>query len=131
MLFVSHDRYFINKIADSLLIFEKDKITYFKGTYESYLERKKLKLEEPNVKIEKDKKASIIKTKPKNNNNSLIKKIEREIDQKEKKKKEIETQMLDENIYNDYKKMNELQKELNNLDKELEEKMLKWEYLSS
>ena len=39
--------------------------------------------------------------------------------------------MLDENIYNDYKKMNELQKELNNLDKELEEKMLKWEYLSS
>ena len=131
LLFVSHDRYFINKIADSLLIFEKDKITYFKGTYESYLERKKLKLEEPNVKIEKDKKASIIKTKPKNNNNSLIKKIEREIDQKEKKKKEIETQMLDENIYNDYKKMNELQKELNNLDKELEEKMLKWEYLSS
>ena len=131
LLFVSHDRYFINKIADSLLIFEKDKITYFKGTYESYLERKKLKLEEPNVKIEKDKNTSIIKTKPKNNNNSLIKKIEREIDQKEKKKKEIEMLMLDENIYNDYKKMNELQKELNNLDKELEEKMLKWEYLSS
>lgn len=131
LLFVSHDRYFINKIADSLLIFEKDKITYFKGTYESYLERKKLKLEEPNIKIEKDKNTSIIKTKPKNNNNALIKKIEREIDQKEKKKKEIEMLMLDENIYNDYKKMNELQKELNNLDKELEEKMLKWEYLSS
>ena len=130
LLFVSHDRYFINKIADSLLIFEKDKITYFKGTYENYLEQKKLKPEESNIKIENNKKESTIKPKPKNNN-ALIKKIEREIDQKEQKKKAIETLMLDENIYNDYKKMNELQKELNELDKELEEQMLKWEYLSN
>ena len=28
MLFVSHDRYFVNKIADSLLIFEPNKVTY-------------------------------------------------------------------------------------------------------
>ena len=40
MLFVSHDRYFVNKIADSLLIFEPNKVTYFNGTYEEYSKRK-------------------------------------------------------------------------------------------
>lgn len=37
LIFVSHDRYFVNKIADSLLIFEKDKVTYFDGNYEEYM----------------------------------------------------------------------------------------------
>ena len=37
LIFVSHDRYFVNKIADSLLIFEKDKVIYFDGNYEEYM----------------------------------------------------------------------------------------------
>ena len=40
LIFVSHDRYFVNKIADSLLIFEKGKVTYFDGNYEEYLRKK-------------------------------------------------------------------------------------------
>ena len=38
LVFVSHDRYFINKVADSLLVFEKEKIVYFRGSYKEYLE---------------------------------------------------------------------------------------------
>ncbi len=130
LLFVSHDRYFINKVADSLLIFEKDKVTYFRGTYKEYLATRKE--ETPEVIKKEQVKIKEVSSIPKEKkNNSLIRKIEKEIDQKEKKKKEIETMMLDEKIYNDYLKMNELQTILNKLDQELEEKLLEWEELCS
>ena len=38
LILVSHDRYFVNKIADSLLIFEKGNVKYFNGTYEEYMQ---------------------------------------------------------------------------------------------
>lgn len=129
ILFVSHDRYFINKVADCLLIFEKDKVVYFNGRYKDYLEQKN-KEEYSNISKEKckDKKVSMSTSK---NNNSLIRKIEKEIEQKESKKKEIEKMMLDEKTYSDYKKMNELQNILEKLDIEIEEKMKEWEKLNS
>ena len=130
IIFVSHDRYFINKIADSLLVFENNKIIYFKDKYEKYLSTKKETIEEQETNKTSSKKET---TSPstKTKNNSLIRKIEKEIDQKEKKKKEIEMMMLDENVYNDYKKMNELQQLLSKIDNELEEKLLEWEKLCS
>lgn len=39
VLFVSHDRYFIKQIADSLLIFRPDGIEYFPYGYEDYIEK--------------------------------------------------------------------------------------------
>ena len=41
LIFVSHDRYFVNKIADSLLIFENGNVTYFDGNYYCFLLRYK------------------------------------------------------------------------------------------
>lgn len=38
MLFVSHDRYFIQQIADALLIFEEDNVFYYPFGYEHYIE---------------------------------------------------------------------------------------------
>ncbi len=40
VLFVSHDRYFVKQIADSLLVFEEDSVKYFPYGYEEYVERK-------------------------------------------------------------------------------------------
>lgn len=40
VLFVSHDRYFIKQIADSLLVFEDDGVHFYSYGYEEYLERK-------------------------------------------------------------------------------------------
>lgn len=130
LLFVSHDRYFINKVADSLLIFEKDKVTFFNGRYEDYLESKNNNNEDSEIETPIKKNVFMSLVKPKNNN-SLIRKIEKEIDLKEKKKKEIESMMLEENVYNDYKKMNELQDILKALDQEIEEKFAEWERLSN
>ncbi|MBQ7840636.1 MAG: ABC-F family ATP-binding cassette domain-containing protein [Lachnospiraceae bacterium] len=43
VLFVSHDRYFIRQIADALLVFEGDQVTYLPYGYEEYLERREQK----------------------------------------------------------------------------------------
>ena len=40
ILFVSHDRYFIRQVADSLLLFEDDRVLYYPFNYDHYLERK-------------------------------------------------------------------------------------------
>ena len=39
VIVVSHDRYFINKIADCLLIFKENGVEYFDGTYAEYIEK--------------------------------------------------------------------------------------------
>lgn len=39
VLFVSHDRYFVKQIADSLLIFQEGECTYFPFGYEAYEEK--------------------------------------------------------------------------------------------
>ena len=41
ILFVSHDRYFIRQVADSLLLFEDDRVLYYPFGYDHYLEKKK------------------------------------------------------------------------------------------
>ena len=135
ILFVSHDRYFINKIADSLLIFESDQVIHFNGTYKEYLEQKN-KESDNNKENKKTKDKQQNKTTQSNNkqktknNNSLIKKIEKVIDNKETRIKEIEKLMLEESNYNDYQIMNNLQNELDILNKEIDELMKEWEELN-
>ena len=40
LIFVSHDRYFVNKVADSILAFEPEGVVYFNGNYEEYMRYK-------------------------------------------------------------------------------------------
>ena len=106
-----------------------NKVTLFNGTYSEYLKQKEKKKKEIEQKDkQKNKKTLQINNKK---DNTLIKNIEKEIDIKEKKKKEIEQMMLKEEIYNDYKKMNELQDILTKIDKEINEKLDEWEKLNS
>lgn len=140
LIFVSHDRYFVNKIADSLLIFEKNKVTYFNGNYEEYT-RKRIEQEEKiNDQINKketinsrnsgQKENSYFLNKEKSKTKNKISKIEREIEQKESEKKQIEEQMQDEEICTDYLKLKELQENLQKLNEEIENKMEEWESLN-
>ena len=55
LIFVSHDRYFVNKIADSLLVFDKDGATFFDGNYEEYMEKKTLEEQETVVQVQNQK----------------------------------------------------------------------------
>lgn len=126
LVFVSHDRYFINKVADSLLVFEKDKVVYFRGTYKEYLDSR---VEEVSTKtVDKVKKDKPIKEK---SHGSRIRSVEKEIDILEKKIKSLNDEIIDEQVKCNYIKIGELQKEIEILEKELEDKMIEWEELSS
>lgn len=140
LIFVSHDRYFVNKIADSLLIFEKNKVTYFNGNYEEYTRKRMEQEEKINDQINKkettnsrnsgQKENSYFLNKEKSKTKNKISKIEREIEQKESEKKQIEEQMQDEEICTDYLKLKELQENLQKLNEEIENKMEEWESLN-
>ena len=127
VLFVSHDRYFINKVADSLLIFENDEVTYFNGKYDEYINQK------TNVVIKKDKvkekNSSKKESKPKTTF-AIMKKLERDIDKKEKKRKELETKLFDKEIYTNITKVNEINDMIESLTKEIDKLYDEWEKIS-
>ena len=43
IIFVSHDRYFVSKIADRLLVFDENEVTFYQGNYTEYEETRKPK----------------------------------------------------------------------------------------
>lgn len=131
ILFVSHDRFFVNKIANSLLIFKKNNVKYFDGTYDEY-ENSRIKVEKESENLEKKAKKvnnDYVMQKEKNRIETKIKRIEREIQQIEEKIKLSNLKLNDENIYSDYEKLTQLQQEIKELNKNLEEKMQEWEEL--
>lgn len=127
VLFVSHDRYFINKVADSLLVFENDEVVYFDGKYDEYVNQKK-SIVINNEKV-KDKKISKKEAKPKTTF-AIMKKLERDIDKKENKRKELETKLFDKEIYTNITKVNEINDMIENLTKEIENLYDEWENIS-
>ena len=127
VLFVSHDRYFINKVADSLLVFENDEVIYFNGKYDEYINQK------TNVVIKKDKvkekNSSKKESKPKTTF-AIMKKLERDIDKKESKRKELETKLFDKEIYTNITKVNEINDIIESLTKEIDKLYDEWEKVS-
>ena len=127
VLFVSHDRYFINKVADSLLVFENDEVIYFNGKYDEYINQK------TNVVIKKDKvkekNSSKKESKPKTTF-AIMKKLERDIDKKESKRKELETKLFDKEIYTNITKVNEINDMIESLTKEIDKLYDEWEKVS-
>ena len=134
VIVVSHDRYFINKIADALLVFEENKVTFFDGTYSEYMEKKNDEdMTKTYNKQEKEKSSnnSYLENKEKNRIKNKIKRIENEIENKEAKIRQIQEEMAKEENCTSYIKLNEFQNEIQNLEEEIEQKMQEWEELSS
>ena len=132
LIVVSHDRYFINKIADSLLIFENDYIRYFDGTYSEYLEKRDNIKEEIKVKEKIDKKGTgaYFENKEKNKIKNKIKRLENDIEKLEEEIKNIQLEMQKEENYTNYVKLSEFQKEIDEKNSKIEEKMEEWESLN-
>ena len=132
VIVVSHDRYFINKIADSLLIFKENGVEYFDGTYAEYIEKNESEEEKVVSKEPKEKKKNTdyLENKERNRAKNKIKRIENDIENKEKQIKEIQEKMASDEICTNYVKLNELQQQINLIEQEIEQKMQEWEELS-
>ena len=128
LIFVSHDRFFVNKIADKILSFEKAGAKFYDCNYSEYLLKKENEIEEVEEKKEKtSKKTYINPLKEKDKLEKKIKKLEEEISKKEEEINLLKIEMTKEEIYSDYIKVAEIQSKIDALNLELENNMLTWE----
>lgn len=132
IIFVSHDRYFIKKIATNLLVFEKMEVNYYKCSYDEYLE-KRVVLEEVETNEYKEVVEKVIKPKytsslkERSKLERKIKKIEIEIEKLEEKITKYHQEMTKSEVYTNINKMKEIEILVHEEEKILEEKMLEWE----
>ncbi len=116
IVFVSHDRFFVDEIATHILFFHNKKPYFHEGCYHDFKDYEKELLQEKQVEEEKVKKeVSIPVNKP--SNNSL--KLEEKITALENKIKQLKEDQFKEENYMDYKKMEKLDKEIATLEDEL------------
>ena len=116
ILFVSHDRFFVDELASHLLYFKNGKSYFNIGCYQDFKEiEQKLNLEAPK-RIEKSN--NVVKTEVKKSSFSPLK-LEEKIRNLEKEIKDLkDAQFLEEN-YMDYKKMAKIEKQIEEKEKEL------------
>lgn len=132
---VSHDRYFLDKVANKILAFEDGGVREFFGNYTDYLDEKAF-LQEQSALLEKEKvqaSVKVEKVKEDKKRMSYFEKqewatIEDEIADLEDKIEEIEAAML-ENA-SDYGQLASLQRDLDAANETLLEKYERYEYLS-
>lgn len=140
MLIVSHDRYFINKIADRILLLTNNGVKEYLGNYDYYLERttaeksgavltesKKEKKEKPqnDYFLQKQKQSEERKRQTK------LKKAEAEIERLDEEIAKTQELLSSEEVAADYEKLMELSKLLEDLQKQQEEQYKIWEELES
>lgn len=140
MLIVSHDRYFINKIADRILLLTNNGVKEYLGNYDYYLER--TTAEKSGAVLTENKRDK----KEKTQNDYFLQKQKQSEERKRQtklKKAEAEIERLDEEIAKtqellsseevaaDYEKLMEFSKLLEDLQKQQEEQYEIWEGLES
>lgn len=132
---VSHDRYFLDKVANKILAFEEGGVREFFGNYTDYLDEKAF-LQDQSALLEKEKEQASVKVekvKEDKRRMSYFEKqewatIDDEITDLEAKIEEIEAAML-ENA-SDYGQLASLQRDLDTANETLLEKYERYEYLS-
>ena len=129
---VSHDRYFLDKVANKILAFEDNSIETFFGNYTDYLDEKAFLASSSAISLEKPKEKTE-KIKENKKRMSYFEKqewatIEEDIAGLEERIAAIEAEML--TCGSDFTKLSDLQKELDEKNDLLLEKYERYEYLS-
>lgn len=131
LLFVSHDRYFIEKFATRIWALENGGIVDFRGGFSEYRDYVKRQGELLAVEKAREPLKSESKKRQRKNpagNEKLMQKTEREVEKLEKRLAELDA--LYEKHAADYEKLMELDAEKALVTEELDELYLKWEELS-
>ena len=121
ILFVSHDRYFIKKIATSCLVIDEDKVTYYSDGYKDYIDVKVK--EESKEEVKENKPLKQIKQKPKYN----ISRLENEISLMEDILEDKRALRYEPEYYQDMNKMKELDEEIDDIHNQIHALEEKWE----
>ena len=129
---VSHDRYFLDKVASKILAFEDGGVREFFGNYTDYLDEKAFLAESSAIsqKTEKEKSTKVREDKKRMTyfEKQEWETIEADIEALEDRISEIEAAMLENG--SDFARLSELQQELDEQNEKLLEKYERYEYLS-
>ena len=128
VIFVSHDRYFINKVADRLIVFEDD-AKFYPLTYAEYELLEKERIDQDGQEVKKDnkqtasekttgKKTFSTPLKDKSKKERRVKKLEELIAKSESEISVLNASLENPEVYSDYKKVEEIQLNLQKLTEE-------------
>jgi ATP-binding cassette subfamily F protein uup len=134
ILLVSHDRSFLNNVVTGTIAFEgSGRVNEYAGGYDDWLiQAKKDKSGTKKVKKAVKEKTPVEKTKLTFKEANELESLPRVIENKESRVKEIYTIMADPGFYqNKGDSVNEIKRELENLEEEIESLYKRWDYLSS
>lgn len=130
IFFVSHDRYFINKISTKIISIENKTFNIYEGNYDNYKTIKANLVEEiQKNSIKKEKKTRPVRTNVKKKLENDTLKLEDKISVLESKIQELENYML--TLGSNYEEINKCFSEKEILQNELDEVLNKWVELSS
>lgn len=134
IIFVSHDRYFVEKIANELIVFEESGAKYYPFGYDEYLTNvKKKTVPIPSKKVEKITTRAKEKNEIRENERNIrkeLQKIENEIIKHETKINNLNQELFKSDTYNDVNKANSIGKNIQELESTLAELNIKWENLT-
>ena len=138
LLFVSHDRYFINRVATHVLELSENGSTLYLGDYDYYVEKKAevemLQAEEASTSNQAKESSPVNDYQAQKESQKEVRKLMRQIESLEAEIEELESQsqVISEQMLetNDADKLMELQVELDKISHRQEEAMLEWEELS-
>ena len=138
LLFVSHDRYFINRVATHVLELSGNGSTLYLGDYDYYVDKKAeveaIQTEEASTSNQEKEESPVNDYQAQKESQKEARKLMRQIESLEAEIEELETQSqaISEQMLktNDAEKLMELQAELDKMSHRQEEAMLEWEELS-
>ena len=138
LLFVSHDRYFINRVATHVLELSENGSTLYLGDYDYYVEKKAevemTQAEEASTSNQAKEPSPVNDYQAQKESQKEVRKLMRQIENLEAEIEELESQSqtISEQMLetNDAGKLMELQAELDKISHRQEEAMLEWEELS-
>ncbi|PAV27682.1 multidrug ABC transporter ATP-binding protein [Virgibacillus profundi] len=140
IIFVSHDRYFINKITDQVAQMQRDGVTMYLGDYDYYTEKKEEEAELERLQQTaqaaqktEDRKLSFKEEKQlqseKRKKQRRIEELEETIEKLELEIEKLEEMMAEPDVYQDHEKALELTKETSSTKQRVEQLMEEWTVL--
>ena len=134
VIVVSHDRYLINRVAKSLIVFENGGVRYFDGTFDEYEEREKETAEEvAKEKPEKTKKTGgerYVESKEEARRKHRVEFLEKKITALEEELSRAQAKFDDETVNTDYKKVMAVEEEIKTIEEKLDPLITEWTELS-
>lgn len=134
VIVVSHDRYLINRVAKSLIVFENGGVRYFDGTFDEYEEREKETAEEvAKEKPENTKKTGgerYVESKEEARRKHRVEFLEKKITALEEELSRAQAKFDDETVNTDYKKVMAVEEEIKTIEEKLDPLITEWTELS-